>query len=83
VDYKKVGLEENPAYSILDVCDVEMEGDSVRLLRLRNPWGRTSWQGKWSRNDLVWERNTWLKQLFHYDTDQQGFFWMEFTDFIQ
>ena len=83
-DYKMVGLEENHAYSILDVLTLAMYDDTqVQLLRLRNPWGRSTWQGRWSKNDFVWERNNWLKDVLHYNTEEQGFFWIEFSDFLQ
>lgn len=81
-DYRKVGLESNHAYSILDVCCLDVDG-SLRLLRLRNPWGKFAWKGKWSDCDLVWERNSFLKQVLNNQGGGEGIFWIEFSDFMR
>ena len=81
-DYAKVGLEPNHAYSILDVRSLEVEG-SLWLIRLRNPWGKCAWHGKWSDSDLVWERNSYLKEVLNHRGGEEGIFWMHFTDFLR
>lgn len=51
VDGKDSGLILNHAYSlndILEIADPFNEGKTVRLLRLRNPWGKSEWKGAWS-----------------------------------
>mmetsp|Transcript_40465 Transcript_40465/g.38963 ORF Transcript_40465/g.38963 Transcript_40465/m.38963 type:complete len:137 (+) Transcript_40465:1112-1522(+) len=47
------GILSGHAYGLLDVFelenpDLERERKTHRLLRVRNPWGHTEWQGKWS-----------------------------------
>jgi hypothetical protein len=47
------GIMSGHAYGIIDVFELanpalERERKSHRLLRVRNPWGETEWQGKWS-----------------------------------
>lgn len=79
-DYVRVGLLLEHAYSILDV--VCLEG-SLRLIRLRNPWGKFSWKGKWSDNDPVWKSRPGLRKELQARGGEQGIFWMEFAHFMQ
>lgn len=43
----------NHAYSLNDIMEFDdpfNKGEKVRLLRLRNPWGKSEWLGAWSDN---------------------------------
>lgn len=52
------GILAGHAYSINDVFELDKEAnsdgskppkrDKHRLLRIRNPWGKCEWNGKWS-----------------------------------
>lgn len=42
------GLYMGHAYSLLDCGEVKIESKAVRLLKLRNPWGKGEWTGAWS-----------------------------------
>lgn len=53
IDGVPTGIMSGHAYSLNDVFelhDSEMENarKTHRLLRVRNPWGRGEWKGKWS-----------------------------------
>ena len=41
------GILSGHAYSVLKCLELEVRGKSVRLLKLRNPWGTNSWKGAW------------------------------------
>jgi len=73
------GILPNHPYSVLDVLDEGLP-DSLRLVRLRNPWN-SDWTGQFSSTDHTsWNKYTELR-----DTLQQsdGTFWMPYKFFIQ
>jgi hypothetical protein len=54
------GIQEKHAYSVMEAREI----DGQRLLKLRNPWGRTEWTGRWSDGSEEWTPE-WMKKLDH------------------
>jgi hypothetical protein len=46
---ESLGLIGNHSYGVLDARRITLDnGDSEQLIKLRNPWGETEWNGDWS-----------------------------------
>jgi len=73
----KAGLVPGHAYSLIEA----KEGCGVKLVRLRNPWGRFEWKGAYCDNDTRWTKDkiAHFKPVF---ADDDGMFWMEYTTFL-
>ena len=81
------GIVQGHAYAVLDVQEV----DEFKLVKLRNPHGRTGaeWRGDWSDISPNWTQR--MKNKLKYepvsaegDSGQaDGVFWMDVDDFIQ
>ncbi|KAK5115558.1 hypothetical protein LTR62_001217 [Meristemomyces frigidus] len=75
---KTAGSEEScHVYAVLGVYE---EGD-LRLLKLRNPWGHTDWEGDWSDGSKLWTRDMITKLGHTFGND--GIFWMTYSDFLK
>ncbi|KAL4882101.1 hypothetical protein BJY04DRAFT_188029, partial [Aspergillus karnatakaensis] len=71
------GISENHSYSIMDAKEI----DGVRLLKLRNPWGKKEWNGAWSDGSEQWTAE-WMQKLNH-KFGNDGFFWISYDDLLK
>lgn len=71
------GIQEKHAYSIMEAREI----DGQRLLKLRNPWGRTEWTGRWSDGSEEWTPE-WMHKLNHKFGDD-GVFWISYRDLLR
>ena len=85
---ERKGLALNHAYSIRRAVEAEgKDGKRVRLLLIRNPWGKRSakgmgvWNGAWSDGSKEWTPY-WMERLDHRFGDN-GEFWMSFDDVLK
>ncbi|KAG8762771.1 hypothetical protein FRC12_008856 [Ceratobasidium sp. 428] len=74
------GLHTRHAYSVLDALEVA----GKRFLRLRNPWGKSEWKGRWSDGSKEWN-SEWLARLpeLKHKFGDDGEFLMEYSDFLK
>lgn len=71
------GVVANHAYAVLKTWE---EGD-LKLVKLRNPWGETEWDGDWSDGSKLWTPDM-MRKLDHTFGDD-GVFWMNYKDFLK
>lgn len=79
---KDMGLIGEHSYGVLKAVLVQdADGNDVQLVQVRNPWGKTEWQGDWSDNSDKWTDE--LKEQLSWTDADDGAFWMDFNDFKQ
>lgn len=75
------GLVSNHAYSLLSVHEVDTHRGKARLVKLRNPWAKTEWNGAWGDSSPNWTPE--LKQKLNVQKKDDGIFFMAFEDFMK
>ncbi|CAG00593.1 unnamed protein product, partial [Tetraodon nigroviridis] len=86
------GLVKGHAYSVTAVKKVRLghglvayfKNETIPLIRMRNPWGKTEWKGAWSDSSPEWSKvgDTERGNLGITVADD-GEFWMSFTDWCK
>jgi len=71
------GIAEGHAYSIMDAKEI----NGHRLLKVRNPWGKKEWTGKWSDGSSEWTAE-WM-QLLEHKFGNDGIFWISYEDLLK
>ncbi|XP_035893649.1 calpain-B-like [Anopheles stephensi] len=84
----KEGLLRGHSYSITKVHTIAglvADGDQIRLLRVRNPWGTgVEWNGKWSDKSREWKSlNAAERKRTGLTLQNDGEFWIELSDFMK
>ncbi|OAP56333.1 hypothetical protein AYL99_09512 [Fonsecaea erecta] len=74
---EREGISEGHAYSIMDAREIKGE----RLLKLRNPWGKKEWTGRWSDGSSEWTPE-WM-QLLDHKFGNDGIFWISYEDLLR
>jgi len=67
------------AFSVLDVQQI----DQFKLLRLRNPWGKTESNLDWSDKSSMWDKYPRVSKKLEHDDKDDGEFWIEFGDYVR
>ncbi|XP_075462986.1 calpain-2 catalytic subunit-like isoform X2 [Ascaphus truei] len=77
------GLVKGHAYSVIATWEVKLHGRKIELLRLRNPWGKVEWNGRWSDNSPQWSNIDPALRLKLQVKGEDGEFWMQMEDFLR
>jgi Ca2+-binding EF-hand superfamily protein len=79
------GLIKGHAYSVTGATTVTYKGASVKLVRIRNPWGAKEWNGDWSDDSKLWQHISASERKALQEGEgtfkEDGEFWMSFDDF--
>ena len=79
---KKVGLVDAHAYTLIGAKTIDLEtGGQVRLLQIRNPWGKKEWTGDWSDKSSKWQENPRAAREVGLVEEDDGTFWISFEDY--
>ncbi|XP_036420969.1 calpain-1 catalytic subunit-like [Colossoma macropomum] len=77
----KEKLVKTHVYSVTGAVEVNVGGSKVQLVRLRNPWGQTEWNGAWSDNSKEWDQVLPQEKAKLNYSAEDGEFWMAYSDF--
>ncbi|CAH1793460.1 unnamed protein product [Owenia fusiformis] len=78
------GLIKGHAYSITRVVKGKIDGRNMQLIRLRNPWGASEWNGAWSDNSIECQDvPRHVRQELGMVIEEDGEFWMSMDDWFQ
>jgi len=75
------GISNGHAYSVLDAREFRDYSKNIKLIKVRNPWGRVEWKGDYNDNCRNWTPE--LKKFFGFNEQAKddGVFYMTFEDF--
>nr|XP_048688745.1 calpain-12 [Caretta caretta] len=77
------GLVKGHAYSITAARKLDHRGKKLKLLRLRNPWGKVEWNGRWSDHSSLWAGLDPQLQKSLQVRKEDGEFWMQMDEFLR
>lgn len=82
-DTSQSGVVQGHAYTLLNAVILNHNNQQVRLIQLRNPWGKGEYTGQWSDSDPNWNYvNPAEKQRIGFKLDKDdGIFFMPFDAF--
>ena len=78
--YDEMGLISEHAYAVIKAITINVNGEEVKLLQLRNPWGHKEWLGKWSDTSELWTDE--LRQLWGCREKDDGVFFIWVEDYL-
>ena len=74
------GLVRKHAYSVLSVHEFMHLETIQKLVRLRNPWGKTEWKLEWADGTKEWTDE--LRQKLSHKDKNDGVFFMPYIKYL-
>ncbi len=76
-DKNENGIAFGHAYSVIGVKELQ---NGTRLVKVRNPWGKEGFNGKWSDKSDAWTNET--RAEVNLVNEDDGVFFIEFKDYL-
>ncbi len=79
------GIVADHAYSILSAHAFERDGEQVKLLKIRNPWGYKEWSGAWGDDSEEWNTiDPSMKETLWdgHESKNDGKFFISYDDYL-
>jgi len=75
-----IGYHYKSNKSLLQIDKVQLkDGTFEHLVKIRNPWGKKEWNGRWSDGSPEWDMvEDGEKRRLKYENKNDGGFWMLF-----
>jgi hypothetical protein len=82
-DTSQSGVVQGHAYTLLNAVYLNYQGQQIRLIQLRNPWGKGEYKGTWSDYDPNWKNvdPNEKKRIGFFDDKEDGIFFIPFDTF--
>jgi calpain-15 len=82
-DIRLDGIVKGHAYSMIQVKELQADGETMKMLQLRNPWGNDKeWAGAFSDHSDDWATHPELAEALGFEGKDDGLFWMTWDDFV-
>jgi hypothetical protein len=79
---KEIGLVVGHEYTLIEGKEETINGENIKLLKVRNPWGSMKYTGKWGANWEGWTDEAQEKFDYKNTYDGEGEFFIDYADFL-
>ena len=80
LNVEDVGLVNHNSYLLIDILEIQSNGETVQLVELRNPWCNFEFNGYWGNYSALWGNEE--KDQVDFDNKDERNFYMCFDDFL-
>jgi len=77
---KNNGIVYGHGFALISTHRVELDGQPMRFVKLRNPWGKGEWNGPWGDKSPEWTDEA--KEKLGWNDEDDGSFFMEWSDYL-